>query len=609
LLSTDGIALASNRAALDLSGLRPDEVKGKPFSTMLRWGPGPGVQTGLREAMTRAANGEAARYCVEVRGKKGHRQTTAMEFHFRPVLGDGNRVAFVLAEGRPAAEPDISDRLVKQKSERLNFAEAAGGIGTWEWDRDKQAVTWSRELYRIFAIDPSQPEAEKIWASRVHPSDWKPVERLMQEGWRLGSLEFEYRYQHPEAGLRWLFCKGCKFLPEKRMFGIVQDVTVGKLADVASERLAATVESSEDAIVSKDLKAIITSWNPGAERMFGYTAAEIIGRSIRTIIAPELYADEDKILATIARGERIEHFETMRVKKSGERIEISLTVSPVKDHRGRIIGAAKIARDMTQYKKTESALQTSERLASVGRLAATVAHEINNPLEAVTNLVYLAQRTSDSGELEKYLSIVDQELERISQLTKQTLGFYRETTGSTQVRLGEVIDSLISVFESRTRNNGIELRREIFGDPKLNTVPGEIRQLIANFLSNSIDALQAGGRIVVRVSSTTQQAGQPRPGVRISVADTGSGIASPARAKIFEPFFTTKKDIGTGLGLWICKNVVENHHGSIRVRSDTTPGRSWTVFSVFLPIEQGPANTGEPILPALRRVAAVQAGA
>jgi len=142
---------------------------------------------------------------------------------------------------------------------------------------------------------------------------------------------------------------------------------------VASQRLAAIVESSDDAIVSKDLNGVVTSWNPAAERMFGYSAKEMIGRSIRTIIPPELQDDEDRILASLARGERIEHFETVRVAKSGERIDVSLTISPVKDETGRIVGAAKIARDITERKKTERALRTTERLAAVGRLAATVA--------------------------------------------------------------------------------------------------------------------------------------------------------------------------------------------------------------------------------------------
>ena len=147
----------------------------------------------------------------------------------------------------------------------------------------------------------------------------------------------------------------------------------------AQRLLAAIVESSEDAIASKDLNGIVTSWNKSAERMFGYKAEEMIGRSILTVIPPELHHDEDMILSKIRRGEKIDHFETVRVTKSGERIDVSLTISPVKDEQGKVIGAAKIARNITENKKMERALRITERLATAGRLAATVAHEINNP--------------------------------------------------------------------------------------------------------------------------------------------------------------------------------------------------------------------------------------
>ena len=363
-----------------------------------------------------------------------------------------------------------------------------------------------------------------------------------------------------------------------------------KSAQEASQRLSAIVASSDDAIVSKDLTGIVSSWNASAEMMFGFTAEEMIGQPITKIIPPELHEDETRILATIARGERIEHFETVRVTKNGERVEVSLTVSPLKDESGRIVGAAKIARDITQRKKAENALHTAERLASVGRLAATIAHEINNPLEALTNLVYLARNADNQKDAQVYLAGAEEELERVSHLTRQTLGFYRETKGASKVRVGSMVTGLLTVFASRTRNKGIEITAEIDEDPEISAVPGEIRQLVANLVGNSIDAADGGGRIRVRVSAATQWGAACRKGVRITVGDNGSGIPRELRAQLFEPFFTTKKEVGTGLGLWVCKSIVEKHRGAIRVKSSTGPGKSWTVFSVFLPL-----NTSEPI--------------
>lgn len=349
---------------------------------------------------------------------------------------------------------------------------------------------------------------------------------------------------------------------------------------VASQRLAAIVESSDDAIVSKDLHSIVTSWNPAAERLFGYSAQEMIGQSILKIIPRELEDDEVRILQTMARGERIEHFETVRLTKAGERIEVALTISPVKDQAGRIVGAAKIARDISQRKKAEHALRTSERLASVGRLAATVAHEINNPLEAITNLVYLAKSVAVRNDVREYLASAEAELERVFQISRQTLGFYRETKGAAPVRMGDTVESLVSVFSSRARNKCVEIVSEIKADVEIHAVPGEIRQLIGNLLSNSIDAVNLGGRIRIRVSPAELHGD---PGVRLTVADDGPGIPAHVRAHLFEPFFTTKKDVGTGLGLWVCKSIVEKHHGTMQVKSRALAGRSGTVFSVFLP--------------------------
>jgi PAS domain S-box-containing protein len=326
----------------------------------------------------------------------------------------------------------------------------------------------------------------------------------------------------------------------------------------------------------------VTSWNPAAEKLFGYSAKEMIGQPITVIIPQDLQEDERRILETIGRGERIEHFKTVRLTKSGAEIDVSLTISPVRDEAGRIIGAAKIARDITQEKKTEQALRTAEKLASVGRMAATVAHEINNPLEAVINMVYLAKGCASRADVREYLNAIEEELNRVFHITKQTLGFYRESTAPTAIRMEPMLGPLLSLFSSRARNKGVEIRLEIRRDPEIHVVAGEIRQLIANLLRNSFDAVGSGGLIRIRIDATRLNRQDP-PGTRITVADSGSGIPASVRSKLFEPFFTTKKDVGTGLGLWVCANIVKRHHGSIRVKSSTTPGRSWTAFSVFLP--------------------------
>jgi PAS domain S-box-containing protein len=498
-----------------------------------------------------------------------------------PPLSPGPALRTLRPPQHAAAED--AHKTVLEDEERLRLAEAAGQIGTWEWDPESGRQILSLELCRIFGVEVDDPERARKWAAHIWPEDWPKVQLLMQQATQTGRMEFEYRYLHPEQGLRWLYCRGCRFRNESRMFGIVQDVTSRKASEEASQRLAAIVESSDDAIISKDLHGVVTSWNPGAESIFGFTAQEMIGRPITTIIPPELRDDESRILATIARGERIEHFETVRLRKDGTTVEVSLTVSPVKDEAGRIVGAAKIARDITQRRKAEQTLLITERLAAVGRLAATVAHEINNPLEAVTNLVYLAKMAAASNEVLSFLTAAEEQLACVSHITKQTLGFYRETGGTRRVRPREIVSSVLSVFAPRARNKGIELTTEIESDVEISAVPGEIRQVVANLVSNSIDATPRLGKIRIRVSAARRPAGDRASGARITVADTGSGIPAEMFARVFEPFFTTKRDVGTGLGLWVCKNIVGAHHGSVRGRSSTARGKSGTVFSVFLP--------------------------
>jgi PAS domain S-box-containing protein len=362
------------------------------------------------------------------------------------------------------------------------------------------------------------------------------------------------------------------------------DITEHKQAEEVRARLAAIVQCSDDAIVSKDLNGIVTSWNAGAERIFGYKSEEIVGKSITMIIPPELQDQEPLILAKIRRNERIEHFETVRLTKAGQRIDVSLTVSPVKDERGAIIGVAKIARDISEHKKMEQALRTTEKLASVGRLAASVAHEINNPLEAVTNLLFLAKRDiSDRSKVEQRLDQANQELDRVTHIATQTLGFYRETSSASTVDLAKTLEGVLGLYARKISSRGINVIKEYGRKTEAKVLAGEIRQVLANLIANSIDAMPNGGSLRLRVSNSRSRNNGNQPGVRVIIADTGSGIRPESMKKIFEPFFTTKKDTGTGLGLWITRAIIEKHGGSIRVHSKPGISQGGTVFSIFLP--------------------------
>jgi signal transduction histidine kinase len=254
-----------------------------------------------------------------------------------------------------------------------------------------------------------------------------------------------------------------------------------------------------------------------------------------------------------------------------------------------VIGAAKIVRNITEHKKIERALRTTEKLAAAGRLAATVAHEINNPLEAVTNLVFLATREAkDSAKVARYLQLASRELDRVAHIARQTLGFYRDTSAPTTFSITRTLDDVLFLYEKRLEGRKIQATKQYEGDIEITAFAGEIRQALSNLISNSIDAMPDGGSLFIRASRSRSWLDCRQQGVRVIIGDTGSGIPPQYRKSLFQPFFTTKLDVGTGLGLWITHSIVQKHRGAIRVKSRTRPDAHGTAFSIFLPFEQKP---------------------
>jgi len=347
--------------------------------------------------------------------------------------------------------------------------------------------------------------------------------------------------------------------------------------------LAAIVESSDDAIISKDLNGHIMSWNQAAARIFGYTQEEIVGKSILTLIPPELHSEETVIIRKIRAGERIEHYETVRLKKNGELVDVSVTISPVRDKSGTIVGASKILRDISGRKRVEASLLQAEKIAATGRMAATIAHEVNNPLEAVMNLIYLAQTNAGSSEEVKgYLRAAESEVVRVSHIAKQTLGYYRENASAMSVSLADLVSDAIRIYEPRCKAARIQLHSDLTPRRRVLVRKGEIMQVISNLLANSIYAMPSGGTLSLSLQDTDSPAG---PGVILTVEDSGTGIPAEQLPRIFEAFYTTRNTIGTGIGLFIAKQFIEGHGGQITAASSTDPASHGTRMSLFLPAE------------------------
>jgi signal transduction histidine kinase len=231
----------------------------------------------------------------------------------------------------------------------------------------------------------------------------------------------------------------------------------------------------------------------------------------------------------------------------------------------------------------ENALRRLEKLAAVGQEASTIAHEINNPLESLTNLLYLMKLSDSMDEVKGYVAIAQQELARVTEITVQTLRFHRQATKPTEVDLQELANGVMALYSGRMMVRHIEMVWRAREVPRVTCLEGEIRQVLNNLVRNALDAMTSKGRLTIRVSACVESSGE-RKGVRITVADTGEGIHPEMTGRLFELFQTTKEKTGTGLGLWVSRGIVEKHGGRIRVRSRTGE-QSGTVFAVWLPVE------------------------
>jgi PAS domain S-box-containing protein len=254
--------------------------------------------------------------------------------------------------------------------------------------------------------------------------------------------------------------------------------------------------------------------------------------------------------------------------------------------RGKILGGVAVNTDVTQIQHQEEALRRSEKLAAVGQLASSIAHEINNPLESITNLLYLVRHSESLEDIQQYARIAQEELARVTEITLQTLRFHRQQTRALAMDMGELLRTVIALYTGRLLVRNVSVELKLMEVPKVVCLEGEIRQVVNNLVRNALDAMSVeGGRLLVRLHPECHPRSR-RMGVRVTVADTGEGISPDIRTRLFEPFQTTKEQTGTGLGLWVSKGIVEKHGGRIRTRSRRGE-RHGTVFAVWLPVDSG----------------------
>ena len=454
---------------------------------------------------------------------------------------------------------------------------------------DGTITAWNRSAERIFGYSAEEAIGQNITLII-------PKERLDEEYMILGKIRAGQRVEHFET------CRQRKgggmvdvsltISPIRDTSGrvvgaskVARDITAARSAERAQDYLASIVDSSDDAIVSKNLDGIITSWNRAAERMFGYSSDEAVGKHISLIIPPELIDEEYAILARVKSGQRVDHFETKRRTRAGRLVDMSLTVSPILDRHGRIVGASKIGRDVTEQRRTEALLAETSRRKD--EFLTNMSHELRTPMNAVIGIAHLLTRADNlSAKDQKLVAMLKQSSDNLMGLINNLLDFSRLETGAlhleeTEFDLAALIEKAVVMLDVTARDKGLkldvswpsDLMDRYVGDPL------RLQQVISNLLANAIKFTERGGvEVRVRVRGRHDDITD----LAIDVADTGVGIPPDKLDVIFDKFMqadasTTRRFGGSGLGLSICRALIETMGGRISVVSRPEIGSTFTV--------------------------------
>ena len=483
-------------------------------------------------------------------------------------------------------------------------------------NRQPMLLLWGRELIQFYndAFRPSlgsdkHPKAlgqsgRECW-SEIWQAIGPQIEAVMARGescWFEDQLVPFYREGVLED-IYWTYSYSPVRDPRGRICGtlVTCSETTGRV--VAEQRLRNERQRLLDLFVQAPAFVAVLR---GPTHVFEFTNGlyreligdrEVLGKTVREAV-PEaegqgFLALLDKVYQTgerdVAHGSQI-----LLARHAGFPLEariVDFIHQPIRESDGSTSGVIALGIDVTERNRAQKSLLQAENLAAVGRLAASIAHEINNPLEAVTNLLYLVENTDEKAQRMHFLQTAQQEVDRIARITTQTLRFHRQSTHKAPVAISEVLESVLTLLGGRLRNKGIRIERQYRIKGQVIGFDGDLRQVFVNLLDNAIDASQPDGRIVLRIrESSNHLTGES--GVRVVVCDKGSGMSKIVLERIFEPFFTTKETTGTGLGLWVSKDILDKHHAQVRVRTSTAQGSRGTIFSILFPAEtvQGPVQ-------------------
>jgi PAS domain S-box-containing protein len=354
--------------------------------------------------------------------------------------------------------------------------------------------------------------------------------------------------------------------------------------------LRTTLASIGDGVIACDAEGRVEMMNPVAEELTGWRIVEAKGRPLDDVF--HIINEESRMLveSPVAKVKRLGGIvglanHTLLIRRDGAELHIADSGAPIPNKLGKMRGIVMVFRDITLERKTQDALLANEKLAVAGRLAATIAHEIHNPLDSVANLLYLIRNGATAEEVQRFLALAEQELTRVTQISRAMLGLYRESKTPVEIDLREMLKEILMLMERRIVELGVTVHAELPQSLKVDGFPAELRQVFSNLIINAAEAAGRGGEVWVTLTAQTAGVGhgsfRPAAGASIEVRDNGPGISPEVRENLFQPFFTTKGEKGTGLGLWVSRGILNKHGGSISIES-SMGAKHGTTVSVFL---------------------------
>lgn len=523
-----------------------------------------------------------------------------VEFQGQLEYGSDGAPWRILGTARDITARKQAEIALQASEERLRLAQTAGKLATWEWDLNTNEFRWSGEVAKIYGLPAEELTHLDRLTSYLHPHDRdKAMEAVYRAARRGVEFKHEFRVIRPDGVVRWVAGRGTRVHLSNgkaaRVVGINWDITEEKRVEDAllseRKRMEELFRQAPAFIaVVRGPRHVFEMVNLRYHQLVGNR--DLIGKAAVEAL-PEIEEQSFLRLLTQVYESGEAHVEQAArislLRNEGQPSEdryVDYLYQPLREPDGSTSGVICLGVDVTERRLAEQALMQNEKLAAVGRLASSIAHEINNPLESVTNLLYLISGSDLlPPELKAYLDTAERELRRVSNIANQTLRFHKQASNPTAVFCQDLIGDSLSIYQGRILNGNIHVELRKRAIRPITCFEGEVRQVLSNLVSNAIDAMQqSGGRLICRSKEGTNWR-TGKKGLILTIADTGPGMSPLVLKRIFDAFFSTKGIGGSGLGLWISCEVIDRHKGKLTVRSSQREGHKGTVFTMFLPFE------------------------